>query len=365
MPDPAITGTATEGTQPAAAAPPPEKPTTMIERRAARRAEYLAKPLPRPAEAKPEEKPSLAAAPAESKVEPKAIDAKPPEPKLDDKDPTAERGLVALERQRKKFLDEQAVWKSEVAIREAKIAQLENQTQGKVTSIDELKKLKPIDVLDRLGISEDDYALIARQSYARTAAGRNDPKALEEAKRYEADRVAHTASSELEQVKAELATLRNEVTETWKQRDLAEATRQNSLRWLDDAVKVLSADKPTLFGRHHAKAPEAAKQKLLDVAIELQKANDGIPPAHGEVIAEYDKRRRADLEELGVDVDALLKPAAVKADKTAEHKASEKPTEQKPPARTIGMGGTGFTRPPSRVQARAEKREAWLKRPTA
>jgi hypothetical protein len=60
------------------------------------------------------------------------------------------------------------------------------------------------------------------------------------------------------------------------------------------------------------------------------------------VIAEYERQRRAELEEQGVDVEALLKPAA-----------AAKPTAA--PSKTLDVTATNGTRPINGNPTRAER----------
>lgn len=238
--------------------------------------------------------------------EPK-VEAKPAEPKAED-DENAKRGLAAVEKAAKRFREEQARVKAEMDLEKAELARIRSELTGKATSRDELKKLKPGELLDKLELDEDMYETVAREAYARTKAGKASPAAQEAAKQSAA---ARAYEKEIAELRAKVEELGGE----FQKRDKAAETRAFVENWTTQAVKAIPADKPTLIAKLYEKSPEKAKQQLLAVGAELEKANDNETPTHAEVIAEYEKRRRAELEETGVDVDALLAPvkAAPKA----------------------------------------------------
>lgn len=76
-------------------------------------------------------------------------------------------------------------------------------------------------------------------------------------------------------------------------------------------------------------------------------------PTHAEVIAEYEKRRREELEEQGVDVDAMLKRAAP---------APAAPPAKKPAATLDPTNTGGAARPVDRSRmTEDQKRQEMLK----
>lgn len=233
-----------------------------------------------------------------------APDAKPIEPKQDELDDKTKRGLAAIEKQAKKFRDEQATERASLALERAELARLKAEITGKASSIDELKKLKPTDVLDKLGLDDDGLDLVARAAYARTTKGKADPRAAAAVAEAERTRASSSHESTIADLQKQIEDLKGEFT----RRDQFAETRQYVTKWQDDAVKSIPVDKPTLIGKLHEKTPEKARQILLAIGQHIEKANDGETPTHAEVIAEYEKLRREELEEQGVDVDALLKP---------------------------------------------------------
>ena len=79
-----------------------------------------------------------------------------------------------------------------------------------------------------------------------------------------------------------------------------------------------------------AKNPAKTREKLFAIADELGRAL-GAPPEYGDVIAEMEKRERADLEDRGVDLGVYLGATAAPPAK---------------PSKTLGRaGGGGKTAP--------------------
>jgi hypothetical protein len=341
MADPQLAATQVQTPPPAAAiaARDASRNAARADRRAAAMTKIRASNAA-PAEAAAVAAPTEAPKAAELKTEPaKLAAAKPPEP-TEAPDPATERGLRAVEQARKKWLDEQAAHKSELEVQRAEVARLRKEAEGKVTSLDELKRLKPLELLSRLDhLTDDDFDAISRAAYARTKAGKVDPRAqaaAQEAERYQANR-GH--ADELASVKAELTALKEEFKGEFTRRDQASFAE----RWVGDAIKAVPGDKPTLLSKLMAKSPENAKRELLLLGAELEKANDGEPPTHAEVVAEFEKRRRASLEEYGVDVEAMLAPPA-----------PAKPEPAK--ARTLEVAATTLTRAENAPKTRAELR---------
>lgn len=268
------------------------------------------KPTEKPAEKAPEPKAEL------EQLEQPKVEEKPAEPKPDDAPPDAQtkKALDAIDKQAKKFREEQAAAKrafdQEVAEQRAELARMKQEMQSKFGAMEELEKLAardPIGLIRKMrpNMSEDDWEVVGRGAFPFTKAGKADPRAAELAARAQK---ATAVDSEISDLRAELTKVRDELAARDKQAEL----RSYVERWSGDAVKAIPSDRKTLIGNLHAKAPEKAKQALLALGAELERANDGETPDYADVIAEFEKRERAELEARGVDVDALLKPAAAK-----------------------------------------------------
>lgn len=281
-----------------------------------------------------------AAKPVEVKPAESAKPVEMPATPVEDETAT-KRGLAQIEHARKRFLDEQNAAKAELEVQRAEIARLRKEAEGRVASREELKKLSPTELLDALDHwTEDDHDILSRAAYARTKAGKTDPRAqaaAQEASRAQSSRVAQAEVAQLKETIEELrAELRGEFTKR-DQMSFAE-------RWVGEAIKSIPTDKPTFIAKLHANEPDTARRELILIGAELEKANDGEPPTQAEVLAEFENRKRAQLKALGLDADALLAPKP-----TA-------PATTKPAARTLDVGATQITRPENAPQSREERR---------
>jgi len=302
--------------------------------------EPIAPAKPTLAPAKPTEAPKLVA-------EVKPTDAKPVESGKTDSaadDAATQRGLAQIERARKNFLDERSAKEEELSRREARIAARENDVTGKVSSIEELKKLPLSTMLDRLGLDDTALVQLSRESYYRTSEGQKNPsakQAVEEVRQ-------RSSMSTLEQ---RVEALTRELAETKESAIAAQRLvfqREHANEWVEGALKAVPADKPSLFALLQAKNPREARNKLLAIGGELEKSGGGEAPNAAEVFAEYEKRQRELLESQGIDVERLLVPAA-------PAKAAA-PAPAVKPARTLAPGSTQIVRPESVPTTREERR---------
>jgi hypothetical protein len=272
--------------------------------------------------------------PAASSPPPKA------DPPVEKPDPATERGLRAIEQARKKFLDEQNAAKAELEVQRAEIARLRKEAEGRLTSADELDKLDPDSFLDRMKHWDDArLTLFAREAHNRTAAGKADPRSQAAAQHARELVKGSAAQTELAELREYVKQLEEKLTGEFTRRDQASFAE----RWVDAAVKAIPADKPTFLSKLHANEPDTAKRELLAIGAELEKANDGEPPTHDEVIAEFEKRKRASLKSMGLDPDALLAPKSA--------------APAKPAQRTLDVTASNVTRPENAPKTRAERRD--------
>lgn len=293
---------------------------------------------PNASTSKPAETPSTEAAPA------KPVEAEP-EP-----DAQTKRGLALIDKRMAEFRDTMKAERAKFDEERAEFIRERTEWKSKGSSIEELQKLADVDplaALERLGIKSDDetrWEQIGRAAFPRTKAGKADPNARKEVAQSQRER---ELMSQLDELKKGYEELRNE----FKTRDERQTTQQFIEQYAEKAVKAIPADKPSLIGKLHAKSPDKAKQALLALGAEMERSAmqaDGATkydpmytPSHAEVISEYEKRRRAELEDQGVDVDALLKPAA-SAPKQA-------------PSKTLDPTATNGVRPVSGQPTRADK----------
>lgn len=203
--------------------------------------------------------------------------------------------------------------------------------QEKFEAAKKRAKHDPAAVLRELGLGDDDFEYAAQQIYALSKAGAADPKR----------RAAVEAAMRDREKGDELATLRREVEEMKKAREaaIAEAThRETREAWVASVSKEIDPAKSPLAARHLAKSPAKAHAMMFEVTLDLMNQNDGEEPSPAEVAAAYEKRRRTQLEDEGVDVDALIaKPAAAA-------------TEVKKSSKTLGSN-LGSATPPAKPAA--------------
>ncbi len=296
---------------------------------AAETAQVAAPVIAKPAEVAPP-------APAAPAPAPKLAEVAPEKP-----DPATERGLRTIEQARKKFLDEQTAWKVERDAQLAEIARLRKEAEGKV-AVDDVKKMRPLDLIERLEhYTEDDWEALGRGAFPRTKAGKADPaRAAQAASEAQLRERGRAAAAEVAELRETVKKLESELRGEFTRRDQVSYAE----RWISDAVKAIPADKPSFLSKLHANEPETAKRELLLIGAELEKANDGEAPTHAEVIAEFEKRKRAALKAMGLDADALLAPPAP---------AAAKPAAQ---TRTLAPGAANMTRAVNAPKTREEKR---------
>ena len=165
-------------------------------------------------------------------------------------------------------------------------------------------KYDPAALLEHAGYSQDDFERAAQALYVRSKAGESDPKAkaavAQSAKEREsAERLASSEKrlAELEQ------SIQSERQQVVQQRQVTE--------WMDGVTKTVSEDAP-LLRASLAKAPDKAKAVLAQIALRIH-AETGEMPDGPDLHAAYEAQRRAELEDLGIDVASVVKakkPAA-------------------------------------------------------
>lgn len=255
------------------------------------------------------------------------VEARETEPEEPD-DPDTSRRLdkvnAAEKRMRAKFAREREEMRAE---RDRERAEL----KPRLDRLDAFEKLTErakydiVPVLKALGISEDDLAPLSREIYAHSSEGAKDPKYKDAATRSAKERADQDRVAKLERELEELRTERK------TEREQAE-TERTLTTYIDGVTKAVTEDTP-LVKQWLDKAPKKARAALLDIANEL--AAEGEVPEAADVVAALEKRRRADLEELGVAV-----PAA---------KPKAKPDLKDPPKKPAPKG------PSVRVRARGER----------
>lgn len=234
-------------------------------------------------------------------------------PKIDDKNLSS---VKKAERRARKL----------VADASAQLAAVHRERETLRADLDEVKKFRSLrdrvrhvglgPLIDMLitenALTPADYELAARDLYARTEAGAKDPKTRElvAEKRRQIE-----LADEMAAIKADLKK-RDEAQAT---QQAEEASRREGAVYLARAAKRVS-DATPLAQRELAKGSKTrprALAALAGIAVELTTPDGGLPSTT-KVLRVYEKRRRAELEALGVDVDAITKvtkaPSEAKSD---------------------------------------------------
>lgn len=191
-----------------------------------------------------------------------------------------------------------------------------------------------LNALDHFGVTDaKSLETLARAAWAR-GPGKDDPKA-QAAAAATLDR--HSSSSEMAEMRKELAAMKSE--------RAAERQAATTKEAVDKYLGTVTAEVPKvdapLVKRLAEKAPDRVRARLLAVATDM--AEPGMPaPTPAEVIAELEKRERADLEDRGLDPRSFLAPAAAA------------PVAGKAPARTLGQSSAPTTAPSDRPKTKRE-----------
>jgi hypothetical protein len=178
-------------------------------------------------------------------------------------------------------------------------------------------KYEPDVVLAELGLTDDDFELASRRIYARTKTAAADPKNREAVERMTRERESADRLAALEKKNQDLET-------RLEQQHAAEKAEREGKAYLKSIVKAAVPETAPLLKRQLEKNPSKAENALAAIAVELFDKH-GTQPLPEKVIKIYEKRRRAELEELGVDVAAIAKPKT--APKTGDKKTAGKPAE--------------------------------------
>lgn len=229
-------------------------------------------------------------------------------------DPDLQKRLAIVAKHEKRAKEREAKAKAEIEAERAAVrkerSEIDREIQAARAEIEAFKqareraKYDPAGVLRALGLSEDDLGPAARQLWAHSKEQSADPKNREAAARLMKEREAEDRISKLER----------ELAEERKAREAEKSRAQTESRvneYLTGITKAVSAEDHPLAARAVEKSPERARMRFAAIAHELSERDGDLPDAD-DVLAEYEKRRRAELEEDGVDVAAMLKrkPAA-------------------------------------------------------
>lgn len=325
--DSAVTGT-NGATGPADApsptsAPPPPPGAAREARRAASRAAFAAANTDETEAASSEEKPAVEPTPAPSESpesapedddDDDAADETPAEdePAVAAKpDPERDRRLAAIQKAQKRAREESIARDRDY---EARVKQFEAEWSPKVAAYQEFESLKARikydapSVLKALGLTEDDFERHAHQVYLNSKKAAEDPKNRASAEQLAWQREQQARLDAIEKENRELKA-------SLQQREAAAAAKVYADQYMSKVEKAVSDETP-LVKTMFAKAPEKARQRLGQLAYDLAAETDE-EPTPADVVREFEKIRRAELEELGIEVPK------------AAPKAKAAPTEEK------------------------------------
>lgn len=277
-------------------------------------------------------------------------------------DPSAARGLAAVAKAEARSRAQADQRKVELDRREQQLLARENEATSKVVSSEKfLAELRrdPAAALLKHGLTIEDLEPIAQAAYLASPAGQKELASKPGAKAA-ADKALREREQMTELQKAQKRI--DELEAKFEGQTKAQTAQKFVEQYLDTAVKAIPTT-PSLIGTLHAKAPGKARAALLSLGQQMEREAmeaDGVTqadashtPTHAEVIAEYEKRRREELEEQGVDVDAMLKRAAP---------APAAPPAKKPAATLDPTNTGGAARPVDRSRmTEDQKRQEMLK----
>lgn len=247
--------------------------------------------------------------------------AAPVDEVADEPEPDTEQAkrLASIAAQEKRSRDKVAADRAALAKERAELEKDRAARDAERAEYDAWKKAKarakidPVAYLKAGGVEDLDYA--AKVAYAEAHAA-TKPENREAAARLQREReIGDTTSEALERVKQLEAKL--------ERRDQESQLAEHRSTYLDHALKSVD-DKTPLAKRLAEKNPAKLRAALWATAEELFEANDGDFPDHAEVLAHYEKTRRAEFSEFGFDVP------------TAETKKNSQPADKKHPAKTLG-----------------------------
>lgn len=268
----------------------------------------------KPVEAKPANDNEPAKEP-EAVVEADEDPDEDPEPEDDDsaaaaKDPDLAKRLAIVAKQEKRARERETQAKAAIEQERAAIKREREELQSSRGELEAFAKLKgrvkydALGVMKALGLSEEDLGLAARQLWAHSKEGSADPKVSKEAasrlmkEREAEDRIARLERELEEQKKAE------------QERAQSTQIQQKVEAYLAGIQKAVTGEHP-LARRLIEKQPNKAALKFGEIAQRLADRDGDLPDAE-DVLAEYERTRREELEADGVDVAAMLKTAKPK-----------------------------------------------------
>lgn len=260
-----------------------------------------------------------AAPPADPAPAPEAVAAPDPAPPATPPTPAEPPGMAAVRKQeqhlRKQLAAERAQMQQEFEQQRAQWQQKLDAAAARQSKIDDAARRRDaIALLQEHGFSEQDFDPVGRLIYAASPAGKKDPAAAAAA----AQELARSGQSRevmttVEKLQQEIADLRQA-----HQQTIAQQQAQANLdRYMASVTKEIG-DATPLARAAMAKNPDRTRNMLTQIADELYTASGPSDdmrdvPTPAEVIAAYEARRTAELEELGIDPKMIGRSAAAPA----------------------------------------------------
>jgi hypothetical protein len=236
-----------------------------------------------------------------------------PEPKPD---PELERRASQLRKQEQRMRERVRSEREEVA-RDRESLKSERAELEQFKTLKARAKYDTWGVLKTLGLTEDDAETAAKHIYSFSKELAKDPK-----NREAADRAMRERERDAEL--AEMRSWRKQVEDEKRETAQRERERADAVRYLGSVQKA--AKSGTLAAYYLGKGGTAADRAVQSIAsITAELADDDELPDPNDVLGEYERRRRTELEDDGVDVDALLKRKAAPPAKPGDKKSVAKP----------------------------------------
>jgi len=267
-----------------------------------------------PADPDPDAESEVESDPDETEVEAEPEPAKP--------DPELERRAAQLRKQETRLRAKIESERTKLDRERADLASDKAEVE-KFKTLRQRAKFDPTGVLRALGLSDDDLEPAARHIYAQTKEAAKDPKNRDAADRLMREReLQHRIDEQQKRL--------DERDERDKQAAAQQAEQQAAVKYI---TGVSRAAKPGTLAAHFLSkggtTADKAMMRFAQIARDL--SEDGYYPDQADVLDEYERQRREELEEADVDVAALLKRPAKPAVKLKSGIAAPaKPAVAKP-----------------------------------
>lgn len=274
------------------------------------------------------------------------------EPKADEK---ASKGLEAVHRAKRRFDEqmtkEKQAFRSEVERVRGELTQVKQQVDTDKAEVAAFKakfKGDPVGAALALKlIAEEDLEYVGKQFYFRSKSVAEKPEYREQAERDRREREAST--------KAEEALRRAEEIEKRAVAKERELEQRQVVNEYFAAVESAAGDETPLLKSALKKQPKRTREELQAHALRIAQSEQVEWPEHADVVKAWETAKRAELADLGIDINTAAK-AASSTTKTKTPVAGEK---KRPGTMSNDLGTT--KQPRSTPKSREEELEDVLK----